>query len=319
MVKQNSSTWLLLIHQVPTSPSYLRVKMWRRLQKIGAVAVKSSVYALPQSDQGMEDFHWVAQEILESGGDASVCEATFIEGITNDQLIDLFRSARESDYRELEKESQAIDRDLRKPRKDGEAVTPGIAVRVSRQRQWLTEIQAIDFFPTAESRKAESRISEIETRVRKNPMRQDRRSPGDYSGRVWVTRKGIHVDRIASAWLIRRFIDNRAHFKFVAAKGYKPETDEVRFDMFDAEFTHAGDLCTFEVLIDRMNLKERALTSIAEMIHDIDLKESKFARPETVGFGLMIAAICTAHKADMDRLERGAALLDDLYEFYKRR
>jgi hypothetical protein len=311
--------WLLLIHQVPASPSYLRVKMWRRLQKIGAVVVKNAVYALPRSEQALEDFHWVAREILEGGGDASVCEATFIEGITNEELIKLFRAPRESDYRELMGEINATNDDLRAAQKDGEASTSGMAVRVSRLRQKLSEIQGIDFFSTPLSRQAETLVSEIEARIRKAPMRKKQGGVNDYSGRIWVTRKGIHVDRIASAWLIRRFIDSRAQFKFVAAKGYRPEAGEVRFDMFDAEFTHEGDLCTFEVLIDRMNLKDRALSPIAELIHDIDLKESKFARPETVGFGLMVNAICTAHKEDEDRLARGAAILDDLYEFYKKR
>src|SRR5262245_17764043 len=101
MSETSTPTWLLLIHQVPTSPPYLRVKIWRRLQKIGAVAVKGSVYALPRSDESVEDFHWVAREIMESGGDAFVCEATFIEGMTNDALIGLFRKARETDYEEV--------------------------------------------------------------------------------------------------------------------------------------------------------------------------------------------------------------------------
>jgi hypothetical protein len=312
------TTWLLLIHQVPGAPPYLRVKMWRRLQKIGAVAVKNAVYALPRSEQSLEDFHWVAREILEGGGEASVCEATFIEGMTNEELIKLFRAPRESDYRELMGEINATNDDLRAAQKDEEASTSGMAVRVSRLRQKLSEIQEIDFFSTPLSRQAETLLSEIEARIRKAPMRKKQGGVNDYSGRVWVTRKGIHVDRIASAWLIRRFIDSRAQFKFVAAKGYRPEADEVRFDMFDAEFTHEGDLCTFEVLMDRMNLKDRALSPIAELIHDIDLKESKFARPETTGFGLMINAICTAHKEDEDRFNRGAAILDDLYEFYKK-
>src|SRR5215813_14007191 len=98
MAQAEPTTWLLLIHQVPNSPAYLRVKMWRRLQRIGAVAVKNAVYVLPRTDQSSEDFHWVAREILEGGGDASVCEATFIEGMTAEQLIALFRAARESDY-----------------------------------------------------------------------------------------------------------------------------------------------------------------------------------------------------------------------------
>ena len=127
------------------------------------------------------------------------------------------------------------------------------------------------------------------------------------------------MDRIASAWLIRRFVDPAAKFKFVPGKGYRPEPGEIRFDMFDAEFTHEGERCTFEVLIERLNISDRALRPVAEMIHDIDLKDSKFERPETRGIALVIAAICTANKEDLERLERGSAVFDDLYEFYRRR
>jgi hypothetical protein len=313
-------TWLLLIHQVPASPPYLRVKVWRRLQKIGAISVKGSVYALPRSDQGIEDFHWVAREILEAGGDASVCEATFIEGVTNNDIVALFQKARDEDYRELDEELSAIDRELKASQKDGDLATSGMASRVSKLRQRLSDIQAIDFFSSPARSQAESLVSRIETRIREVPIRKARHSSAAvYTARTWVTRKGVHVDRIASAWLIRRFIDNKARFKFVNAKGYRPEAEELRFDMFDAEFTHEGSLCTFEVLIDRLNIKDRALTPLAEIIHDIDLRESTFARPETAGFALMINAICTAHKGDEDRLERGAAILDDLYEFHKKR
>src|SRR5215475_11832737 len=119
MAEPEPTTWLLLIHQVPNSPAYLRVKMWRRLQKIGAVAVKNAVYVLPRSDQSAEDFHWVAREILEAGGDASVCEATFIEGITTKQLIELFHAARESDYRELIQEGKELNEELRAAEKVG--------------------------------------------------------------------------------------------------------------------------------------------------------------------------------------------------------
>jgi hypothetical protein len=127
------------------------------------------------------------------------------------------------------------------------------------------------------------------------------------------------VDRIASAWLIRRFIDPSGRFKFVAAKGYRPETDELRFDMFDAEFTHEGDLCTFEVLLQRFEIGDNSLRRIAEIIHDIDLKDSKFGRQETDGIGLIVNAICTKHKEDVDRIDRGTILLDDMYDFFKKR
>src|SRR5215471_11563194 len=163
MGEPEPSTWLLLIHQVPNSPAYLRVKMWRRLQKIGAVAVKNAVYVLPNSDQSSEDFHWVAREILEAGGDASVCEATFIEGIKTNELIELFRAAREADYRELIEEIKELKAELRKAETGGEPWASGMVGRVTRVRQSLTEIQTIDFFEAPAGRTAEALVSEIET------------------------------------------------------------------------------------------------------------------------------------------------------------
>ena len=319
MKEPDSTTWLMLIHQVPNSPAYLRVKMWRRLQKIGAVAVKNAVYVLPRSDQSSEDFHWVAREIIEGGGDASVCEATFIEGITAKELIELFQAARDSDYTELVAEVKELHTEVRTAENGGEIWAAGMAARVSRLRQKLTDIQAIDFFPSPAGKQAEASVSELEAKIRKAPMRKAQQAARSYSGRTWVTRTGVHVDRIASAWLIRRFIDNQARFKFVPAKGYRRESGELRFDMFDAEFTHEGDLCTFEVMIERLNIADRPLGRIAEIIHDIDLKESKFGRPETAGIALIVNAICTKHKEDLDRIERAAILLDDLYEFFKKR
>jgi hypothetical protein len=319
MPQRESTSWLLLIHQVPNSPPYLRVKMWRRLQKIGAVAVKNAVYVLPPSDQSSEDFHWVAREILEAGGDASVCEATFIEGITTKELTDLFQTARDTDYRELMEEIKELKEELRSVERAGEAWASGMAGRVSRLRQRLTEIQAIDFFSASAGKQVENLVTELETKIRRAPIHKAQTEAGSYSGRVWVTRKGVHVDRIASAWLIRRFIDPEARFKFVTAKGYRPEPGEIRFDMFDADFTHERDLCTFEVLVERFNISDNALRRIAEIIHDIDLKESKFSRPETEGIALVVNAICTKHKEDPDRIDRGTILLDDLYDFLKKR
>ena len=134
-----------------------------------------------------------------------------------------------------------------------------------------------------------------------------------------MTRTGIHVDRMASAWLIRRFIDPDARFKFVSGKTYRPAARELRFDMFEAEFTHEGDRCTFEILIDRFGLGEAALHCIAEIIHDIDLKDAKFDRPETTGIEHLIAGISMGQTKDEVRLERGSALFDDLYSYFRRR
>src|SRR5262245_57540093 len=160
------TSWLMLIHQVPNSPAYLRVKMWRRLQKIGSVAVKNAVYVLPRSEQSSEDFHWIAREIIESGGEASVCEATFIEGITTKDLIALFHEARDADYADLKKEIKEVMEEQRAAESTGDAWASGFASRVSRLRERLTEIQAIDFFPSASGKQTETAITELEGRIR---------------------------------------------------------------------------------------------------------------------------------------------------------
>ena len=131
-----------------------------------------------------------------------------------------------------------------------------------------------------------------------------------------MTRQGVQVDRIASAWLIRRFIDPGARFKFVAGKGYAPLPGELRFDMFEGEFTHKGDRCTFEVLIDHSGLADPALKAIAEIIHDIDLKDDKYGREEVAGVRSLIAGIAASSTDDEQRLARGSALLDDLYSSF---
>src|SRR5579862_2195180 len=182
-MSNEETSWLLLIHQVPNSPSYFRVKMWRRLQKIGAVPVKNAVYVLPRSDQSIEDFHWVAREIIEAGGDASVCEATFIEGITNGEVIELFQSAREADYLALLSEIRGIDEEVRKAAKvDGWA--SGLMNGASRLRQKLNEIEGIDFFACPAREQAESLLADVERKLRKAPVRKLAKTAGSYSGRT---------------------------------------------------------------------------------------------------------------------------------------
>ena len=138
-------------------------------------------------------------------------------------------------------------------------------------------------------------------------------------GATWVTRKDVFVDRIASAWLIRRFIDPEARFKFVVGKGYLPEPGELRFDMFEAEFTHVGDRCTFEVLLERAALDDHALRAIAEIVHDIDLRDDKFKRPETAGIAMMINGIALTHRDDHERLKRAEQAFDEVYAMLARK
>jgi len=298
--RPNEPSWLLLIHQIPPKPDYLRVKIGRRLQRVGAVAVKNSVYVLPDADQAYEDFQWIRTEIMGGGGDASICRAAFVDGLTADQLRHMFRTARNADYAEITAQARGLQSDD----------------EVARLRKRLTSIATIDFFAAPERVMAEEALAIAESALRREPeVRQNRggREPGDYRGRTWVTRSGIFVDRIASAWLIRRFIDPQARFKFVDPDDTRRAKGELRFDMFEGEFTHEGDRCTFETLLERFELDAPPLRSIAEVVHDIDLKDGKFGREDAAGIERVLAGIAAAHPNDSTRLERGCQMFDELY------
>ena len=312
----------MLIHQLPPKPDYFRVKVWRRLQRLGAVAIKNSVYVLPKNDQTQEDFQWLLREITEGGGEASLCEARFVDGLSDDQVEALFQAAREAEYAQIAEEARRLAEIPVPERQIEETRRTQVEIDLARLKRRLADVVAIDFFGASGRVIAEGLVSGIETRA--HGTGSDRQSKGlsdrqDLRGKTWVTRKGIYVDRMASAWLVRRFIDSKARFKFVPAKGYKPMPDEVRFDMFEAEFTHEGDRCTLEVLIERAGLHDSALIPIAEIVHDIDLKDAKFGRQETIGIERLIAGIAMAHKDDETRVARSAAVFDDLYEYFKRK
>ena len=316
--------WLLLIHQIPPKPDYFRVKVWRRLQRLGAVAIKNSVYVLPKNDQTQEDFQWVLREIVEGRGEASLCEARFVEGLSDEQVEALFQVARGAEYDQIAEEARRLaESPLPDEQREATRRTQ-LEIDLTRLKRRLAEVVAIDFFGAPGREAAEGLVSGVEARMTgKNSMlgpdsaRTFRRE--DFLGKTWVTRKGIYVDRIASAWLIRRFIDPDARFKFVPPKGYKPLPSELRFDMFEAEFTHEGDRCTLEVLIERTGIHDPGLSPIAEIVHDIDLKDSKFGRQDTIGIERLIAGIAMTHKDDEVRLERGCAVFNDLYEYFRRK
>jgi len=326
MDPQPSSPWLVLIHQIPPKPPYLRVKVWRRLQALGAVPIKNSVYVLPNTDDAREDFEWVLREIRQEGGEASLCEARLVDGLTDAEVQTSFQTARERDYRALATEVRQWAQQTLPPR--ARAIAPekraAIDAAVTRFRKRLADISRVDFFGAPGREAVEGLLAGLEDRLGdgagslRTVSRQTRRME-DVQGRVWVTRTGVHIDRMASAWLIRRCIDDRARFKFVPGRGYRPEPDELRFDMFDAEFTHEGDLCTFEVLLRAFGIADRALGAIAEVVHDIDLKESKFGRPETAGVDHLITGIAWTTPDDEGRLAQSAVVLDALSGYFKRR
>jgi hypothetical protein len=306
--------WLLLMHQLPPHPSHLRVKVWRRLTAIGAVALKNSVYVLPRSESALEDLIWLRREIVDSRGEATIVEAAFIAGATDAEIEELFRKARDADYDEVVKAARAFEK--RKSGKLSDALRRELEAGVTKLERRLEEIASRDFFEASKRETAFSlvarqrkRLTATSTKASEPPVQYE---VGAVRGRTWVTRTGIKVDRIASAWLIQRFIDPQARFKFVAAKGYQPEPSELRFDMFEAEFSHEGEDCTFETLCRRFRIKQPGLREVAEIVHDIDLKDEKFNRSEAAGVAMLIEGLTRAHDSDETRLERGCAIFDDV-------
>ena len=282
--------WLLLIHQLPPKPDYFRVKIWRRLQGLGAVAIKNSVYALPFSAQASEDFQWLRKEITAGGGEASVCRATFVDGLADPQIETLFRTTRDADYAEVTRAAEQVES----------------SAEIARLERRLRDITALDHFGAAGRKAAETAMAKL----KKQSNTRTRERPRTRRGATWITRPDVHVDRIASAWLIKRFIDRKARFAFGEAR-----EGAVSFDMFEGDYTHEGDRCTFETLLQRFGLEQDgALRAIAEMVHDLDVKDGKFGREETPGFERLIAGIVKRHARDEARIERGAELLNDLYE-----
>ena len=320
MTLNDSEKWLLLIHQLPPKPNALRVKIWRRLQQVGAVAIKPSVYALPLSEQSREDLNWILKEIVAGGGDGSISEARFLAGLTDKQVVDLFHDARRSDYEKIIQEARQLITTYASGQDDPKDSALKGPAQVSRLRHRLDEVTAIDFFQTPEQRTAETLLQELAAQLVGEPQRTpaDPEEVGRLQGKTWVTRRNLFVDRLACVWLIRRFIDSEAVFKFVRGLQYAPQPEEFRFDMFEGEFTHEGDRCTFEVMIQRWKLQDRALVPLAEIVHDIDLKDEKYGHSEAEGFNALLTGLVASHPDDDQRLEEGVRLFDNLYAYFQR-
>lgn len=320
-MKESPVQWLVLAYQFPKGPDARRVKIWRRLQRIGAVAIKNSVYVLPHNDQSGEDLQWLLMELRATGADGAILEASFVDGMTDQDVRDLFNAARAEDYRQLQDEIETAIASLPDVTEsdDGERRESGRRA-LSRARKRLAELEVIDFFAAPGQHAVEKAMRTLVERTvvttEKGPKEEPTMTASalqNLKGRVWVTRRGVRVDRIASAWLIRRWIDPDAGFKFVSGTGYEPGKDELRFDMFEAEFTHDGDRCTFEVLARLAGPDDAALRRIGEIVHDIDLKDAKFGRAETDGVATLLSGIVAATDDDERKIDRGCMLFDDLY------
>ena len=302
--------WYVLVHHIPPRPLYLRAKVRQRLARVGAIALKNSVYVLPQSGDALEDLQWIAQEVIGGGGDAHIFDAGFVLPADDAPVVAQFNAARDADYEALTTEARSA---LRKGR--GTLPAADLVAQHEKLARRFDEIARIDFFEAVRRTAAEEAVGAIEGRLEKEKKEEAQmlETRPELRGKTWATRPHVKIDRIASAWFIRRFIDPKARFRFVdpaspAAPG------EVRFDMVGGDYTHEADRCTFETLVRRVGLPDRGVKALAEIVHDLDLKDGKFGRAEAFGVQKLVEGLIARHDDDDERLERGFALFDDLHQ-----
>ena len=323
--RQAGRGWLLFFYSVPSKPAGNRMKVWRRLLKAGAVPLKGSVYILPFSEERYEFLQWLVAEIAGMKGEGAFVTIERLDTIKDEEIIDQFRQQRANDYQEIERAAEDLERRLSSIRKGTKARNiRGLSVQFGRLLREFDEIGKIDFFGSPVGSALRERIKNLrdgvsslsETASKKEAsVSTTRKAIADYQGKAWLTRKKPFIDRMASAWLIRKFIDEKATFDFIDEKDVgSAGKGPVTFDIRNGDFTHAGDLCTFEVLVKSFGLRDKPLRKMAEIIHDLDMKDDKFGAAEAKGLEEILTGIRKTAMDDHDCLKRGMAVFEMLYE-----
>jgi hypothetical protein len=297
---QASAPWLLLVFSLARKGASLRVTVWRKLQRHGALPLGNSGYFLPNTDENRERFEWLVTAVRTEGGDASVLEVQSIDNCSFEQMKQRFSNARAQDYRELLKE-------LRNP------VSANQAPRITRLRQRFQDIVSIDFFGSPLREQVEGALNAVQTyRIKSAAPEIGKVSAAEYRNRVWVTRPRPGVDRVTSAWLIRKFIDPKAKFAFAPEDKKPPKA--VSFDMYEGGFGHRGEDCTFETLIKVFHIRDKKVQIMAEVVHDADLFDEKFGRKEGFGIDEVMKGWARQGLSDQELLKRGMQLAEGLYK-----
>lgn len=331
MAKQESKNaeakakgWLLFFYTVPSKPVSNRMKIWRKLIKAGAIQLKGAVYILPFSDDNYELFQWLVTEVAEMRGEGAFARIRHIETISDSEIISLFNQQRTNDYRNIEKALDDLERRVGGIRQGGRAQDmKGFSGQFARISKDFEDARKIDFFSSKDGEALNVRIRRCSADLKKVSGTETKkasrltispRAVDAYQGKVWVTRKKPFVDRMASAWLIKRFIDKNASFDFIGENNIDAAgRHSIIFDMRGGEFTHTGDLCTFEVLVRSFGLKDKKLKKMAEIVHDLDTRDDKYKSAEASGLEVILAGIRRTAKDDRDALEKGIQVFEMLY------
>jgi hypothetical protein len=299
-------TWLLLLYALPTRKNTERVNLWRKLKKFGAVALETSGYVLPDDAAQFERLQWLSKQIRDAGGDATLIRVAEIDGMSNEAVVAKFNEVRAAEYKEL----AAACRETLSGKQKAEA----LAVALGRHQRRFQEIREVDYFDSPAAYDTQMMLQRADKALARGPggAPTRRADPKDFAGKVWLTRPRPGIDRAGSAWLIRKYIDPKAKFVFAMEPGTRPET--VPFDMADVEFSHHDDHCTFETLVKRFGIRDKAVLRIAEMVHDADLEDEKFGRYECIGINCVLAGWAREGIGDQQLLAKGIECFEGLYQ-----
>jgi hypothetical protein len=316
-------SWLTVLLSLPATPTRHRVGVWRKLQRIGAVRLKGSAWLLPETPETKELFEWLVQEVESSRGEATLLHVDRIETMREEQARALFHKARETDYEPIVRGCRDVLAHLDRARASHRTSFAQFRVKLEALKRELDRIQTIDYLGSPAGQRARDlwdravkRLTAAEARPTKAGAHQ-RGGALPAASSTWVTRPRPHIDRIASAWLIKRFFDPDA--KFVFAEPDDAPKKGIPFDILGVEFGHQGDDCTFETLAKRFGIKDRRVKVIGEIVHEADLHDGKFARTEATGVNLAIAGLAEGTHDDHELLERGMAIFDGVYSALKRK
>jgi hypothetical protein len=299
-----AAAWLVLVFSLPAKSASQRVDVWRRLRRYGAIALPGAGHLLPRTPANEERLQWLATDIRKHKGEASIIRAEAIGDLPTPEIVKLFNRARAAEYDALGDEVKTLlgKRERESPRS-----------QLARAHRRLQEIVERDFFASPARGRVEALLSRLEPRTAMKKAGKGKRRRADYEGRTWVTRPRPGIDRVGSAWLIRRFIDANARFTF--ADDPKASPGAVPFDMFTQDgFGHEGGACTFEALVKAFGITDRRVVKLAQAIHDADLEDEKFGRGEAIGIARVLAGWNEQGVSDDELLRRGIEMIEGIYQ-----
>jgi len=307
--------WIAFSYSLSSKSSGPRVSIWRQLKRVGAISPIGSLYVLPAQEPCAEAFGWLAQQVRQAGGEAVVMHIDRFEGLTDQETIALFRQARREEYAEISGRAEHIEEAIRE--QDDTEARIAFKDELDRLHSQLADVARIDYFECPEKDLLAARLARLRLALFPEPSPLAEIATAEieaYRRARWVTRPHPHVDRLACAWLIRRFIQPDAAIRYAS----EPQADEVSFDVPGAEFSHRGCLCTFEVMLHTFGMQGSALHTLAEIVHEIDLRDGVYAHPETSGVDALLRGWQLAGISDSEMEARGISLFEGLYTAFAR-